>query len=77
MEGSEELAASIAAEMVMNGNFPERKAVFLNLLHHLHANNPGIAFQRNLIENPSSDKAEVAVYVPQLDAEDEAREGVI
>ena len=73
----EELALAVGAVVVVDGHLGDPEPVVLDLLHQLHADHAGRAGEPHLVEHLPPHQAEVAVHVPQAQAEERAHEGVI
>ncbi len=73
----EELALAVAPVEVVHGDLGDAEAVVLHLLHELDADDTGGTRQVHLLEDAPSHEAEVAVHVPQPQAEHRPHEPVV
>jgi hypothetical protein len=77
MSDREELAAAMGTPVVMHGNLDDVAAPVLQFPHHLYADHAAIASELDLLEKAPAEEPEIAVDVPDLQAEQKAHEALI
>src|SRR5262245_47775687 len=68
----EELRLAERAVIVVNGHFHDAETGVLDLLHHLHADDPARLLEVDALEDGAAHQPEVTIHVAQLQPEQDA-----